>query len=152
MLKFVSLLLASALCAPAFAADGPRILVRSDTAAAVAADGRPATVIDGHLRREAVDKALAAGPQRLIAAVSVAPQFAGKKFVGFRIVGIDPNAPFARGETIRVGDVVRRVNREPIERPDQFMRAWEVVSGADTIEIEILRDGRAILYRWKITL
>lgn len=121
-------------------------------AAPAASAGEPAkaVVIEGRLTRAEVQAVLERGPQRFIAGLRVAPHMVGGRFVGFRIEAIAPESPLVNGRAVVPGDVVVSVNGESVERPEQFMRAWEVVKGADRLEVLLLRGDRRLLYRWKI--
>ncbi len=110
----------------------------------------PAAVIEGTLTRAEVQQVLERGPQRFIAALRVAPVVDGGRFLGFKLVSIAPESPLAAGASVGVGDVVLAVNEQPLERPEQFMRAWDMVKGADALSVLLLRDGRRLQYRWKI--
>lgn len=109
-----------------------------------------AIVLEGELERSRVKAVIDKGAQRFIASLRVAPHMRGKRFAGFRIEGFAPDSPLVNSAAIRPGDVVVKVNREPVERPDQFMRAWEVVGAADSLEVEVLRGTQRYLYRWKL--
>lgn len=109
-----------------------------------------AILLEGELERARLKKVLEQGPQKFIASLRLAPHMNGKRFVGFRIDGFAPDSPLVNGGAVQPGDVVLRVNREPVERPDQFMRAWEVVGGADTLEVELLRGTQRYLYRYTL--
>jgi type II secretory pathway component PulC len=118
--------------------------------AAQAADPPPAAVVEGTLTRAEVQQVLDRGPQRFIAALRVAPVLDKGKFLGFKLVSIQPESPLAAGTSVALGDVVLAVNDQPLERPEQFMRAWDMVKGADSLSVLLLRDGRRLQYRWKI--
>jgi type II secretory pathway component PulC len=126
------------------------LALSSAAPAALAAGAPPATVIEGQLSRDEVQKVLERGPQRFVASLRVAPALEKGRFVGFRIEAFTPESPLANGGAIQPGDVVVSVNDEPVERPEQFMRAWEVVKAADRLSVLVLRDGQRLLYRWKI--
>jgi len=125
------------------------VALPSPSAAAEPA-GTRAILLEGELERAALKRVLAKGPQRFIASLRVAPYMKGKRFMGFRIEGFAPDSPLVNGGAVQPGDVVLKVNREPVERPDQFMRAWEVVEGADALEVELLRGTQRYLYRWTL--
>lgn len=109
-----------------------------------------AVLLEGELERARLKQVLDRGPQRFIASLQVAAHLEGKRFVGFRIEGFAPDSPLVNSRAVQPGDVILKVNREPLERPDQFMRAWEVVGSADTLEVELLRAGQRLLYRWTL--
>jgi type II secretory pathway component PulC len=110
----------------------------------------PAAVIEGTLTRAEVQQVLERGPQRFIAALRVAPVLEKGRFLGFKLLSIAPESPLAAGTSVAAGDVVLAVNEQPLERPEQFMRAWDMVKGADALSVLLLRDGRRLQYRWKI--
>ena len=124
-------------------------LVLLGSAEATPATG-PAKVIEGHLDRTTLKKVMERGPQRFVAGVRVSPHLVKGRFVGFRIDGFTAEGPLVNGRAILPGDVVLSVNREPIERPEQFMRAWDVVRDADTLDVLLIRRGQRLNYRWKI--
>jgi len=115
----------------------------SDAASAV-------PVMASTLARAAFDAVMAESPQRVVAAVDVKPALVGRRFVGFRLLRIRPEGILRDCTSLVPGDVIVSVNREPLERPEQFMRAWEVVKNASAIEVEVERGGRRILYRWTL--
>ncbi len=119
-------------------------------ALAAPAKGPPPEVVEALLARAELEAVLERGPQRFIASIRVRPHLEDGRFRGFQLVGMTPEAPFVNSPHIRPGDVVLAVNREPIERPEQFMRAWELLGRADALEVLVQRDGRRVLYRWTL--
>ncbi len=111
---------------------------------------RPVKVIEGQLSRSLVKKVMERGPQRFVAGLRVSAHLVEGRFVGFRIDGFTSEGPLVNSRHILPGDVVVRVNREPIERPEQFMRAWDVVRDADNLDVLLLRGGQQLRYHWKI--
>lgn len=108
-------------------------------------------VMSSTLPRAAFEAVMAGGPQRVVAAVDVQPALVGRRFVGFRLVRIRPEGVLRDCTSLLPGDVIVSVNRESLERPEQFMRAWEVVQNAGAIEVEVERQGRRFLHRWTLT-
>jgi type II secretory pathway component PulC len=51
---------------------------------------------------------------------------------------------------VRPGDIVERVNGRSIERPESFIEAWESLRFERGIEVQVLREGRRLRYRWTI--
>jgi type II secretory pathway component PulC len=109
-----------------------------------------AIVFEGELARAEVIAIVAQGPQRFIASVQVAAHLDGRRFVGFRIEGFAPDSPLVNSRAVQPGDVILSVNREPLERPEQFMKAWERVDDGDSLEVELLRAGQRLRYRWTL--
>ncbi|MEZ4435286.1 MAG: hypothetical protein R3F65_23005 [bacterium] len=109
-----------------------------------------AIVLEGELSRPELLRVVAAGPQRFIASVQVAPHLDGRRFVGFRIEGFAPDSPLVNSRAVQPGDVILSVNRESLERPEQFMKAWERLDEGDSLEVELLRAGQRLRYRWTL--
>ena len=72
------------------------------------------------------------------------------RFVGYRLVGVAADSPMASSQNIRPGDIIVSVNKESLERPEQFMRAWDVIRDASSLDVLILREKQRYLYRWKL--
>lgn len=130
-------------------------LVVSGPSPAFAAPGsakKPAEaiVLEGELSRAELLRVVAAGPQRFIASLQVAPHLDGRRFVGFRIEGFAPDSPLVNSRAVQPGDVILAVNRESLERPEQFMKAWERLDEGDALEVELLRAGQRLRYRWTL--
>lgn len=142
----------AALAAASLALPGP--WAATPPAAAVGTAGPPAPAsqpaIELSLTREAFDAAIARGPQRIVASVEVRPALDRGRFLGFQIVRFTPDGDLRECASLLPGDVVVSVNRESLERPEQFMRAWDVVKGATAIEVEVLRTGQRLVYRWSV--
>ena len=105
---------------------------------------------EGRLARADFDAVLSGSPQRIVAAVDVQPFLERGHFRGFQIVRIHSDGVLSALEAIVPGDVILTVNHEPIERPEQFMRAWDVVKSASAVDVEVLRGTRPVRLRWKI--
>jgi hypothetical protein len=86
-----------------------------------ASDTLPTEGALGVIDRAGLVLIIDAGLGRLFQRVKVAAELDGGKFVGFRIVSIDQAWAAA---PLSPGDVIRRVNGQPIERPEQAMAAF----------------------------
>lgn len=109
-----------------------------------------AVLIDGELDRARVQAVIDKGPQQFIASLRVSPHLVKGRFKGFRIDAFTPDSPLINSRSIQPGDVIQRVNREPVERPEQFMRAWELVAKANTLEVLLLRGNQQYQYTWTL--
>ncbi len=107
-------------------------------------------VVEGQLSRRTLEQVMERGPQRFVAGLRVSPHLVAGRFVGFRIDGFTADGPLVNGRSILPGDVIVSVNQEPIERPEQFMRAWDVVKRADALRVRLLRGAQQLEYRWKL--
>jgi len=104
----------------------------------------------GPLQRAAVDEVLLQGPQRFVRRLRLSPALVAGKFVGHRLDEIPRDDPVLGAVDLHPGDIIVGVNGMPLERPEQFMAAWEALKAADQIRIEYLRGGRALVLRWAI--
>lgn len=136
---------------PRTAATAPATPTPAPEAAAPRIEALPAR-LGGELEiaRATVRAALAAGPQRFMSGILLDPFFVDRKFVGFKLARFYDGDPRFAPVDLKRGDVVLRVNGLPIERPDQFMRAWEELRTADEISIEYLRGAEKRLLRLRI--
>ena len=104
------------------------------------------TLSDGRkvIARAALSALTSKGPQRFIATLRVRPSFVGKRFRGWRVLRY-------RGPgRLELGDIVVRVNNQPVERPEQFMAVWAGLPQASELKIELLRQGQPHVFRWPI--
>jgi len=95
-------------------------------------------------------KVISQGPQKMIAGLEVVPHSLKGRFVGFKLVRILAHSPLANSQLILVGDVILSVNDHALERPDQFMRAWEALAKAKRLDVRVLRGDVRLHYRWTL--
>lgn len=107
-------------------------------------------VVAGEIDKAAFTATLAQGPQRFIAGLQVRPVMEGRTFRGFELIATRPDSPLAGSMNVRSGDVIVSVNGIPVERPDQFMKAWEGLAKAAHIDVKLRRAGNQMVYRWTI--
>lgn len=105
----------------------------------------------GKLERSEVDEVLLAGPQAFISKLRLSPALVGDKFIGFRLEEFFPGDPRFRQVDLHPGDVILRVNGQPIGQPDEFMKVWEQLKVAPELRIEYLRGALVRVLRWQIT-
>jgi len=110
----------------------------------------PARVVENQLKQSVLEQVLDVGPQRFISSLRVDPAFDGKRFVGYRLIGFTPDSPVAAGRSVVSGDIIVAVNGLSLERPDQFMKAWQSLRGKPHLDILIRRGNERILFRWVI--
>jgi S1-C subfamily serine protease len=101
----------------------------------------------GVIDRAGLSVIIEQGLGRVLARVKLSPVMLRGKFQGFRIDGVDP-AWAAAG--LLVNDVVLRLNGQPIERPEQAMVAFESLRVASELALELSRDGRKLVLRYRI--
>ncbi len=94
---------------------------------------------------------LDAGLGRFLGRVGTEPAREGEAFVGFRVVSLEDALRAADADGgVREGDVIVRVNGQPIERPEQALAVWEGLRVASTVAIEYLRAGERREVRFAI--
>ena len=102
------------------------------------------------MSRATFDEVIELGPQRFIATLRLDPHMEKGRFLGWRIIGFAATSRLANSQNIFAGDTIISVNDEPLERPEQFMRAWEVVRNAAEVKVTLIRKNVKWIYRWKI--
>ena len=120
---------------------------RAPTLAAPARAAVPASrpiVPEGAISRAPLDRFVNAGPQEFIQRVRVRPVFHEGRFRGWRILAYAGPGP------IRRGDVVSRVNGQPIERPEEFMAVWNGLGHRHELVVELTRQGQPVTLRYPI--
>jgi type II secretory pathway component PulC len=92
------------------------------------------------LTRALVEETVAQGLGVFLSRVTVAPVVEGRRFIGFRLEAAeDLEAWNAAGADLRVGDVIQRINGQPIERPEQAMWAFDQLRIAQGVEVVGIR-------------
>ncbi len=92
----------------------------------------------GWIDRTTLDQFLDRGVGAFLASLEVEPHLANERFVGWKLIRIEPS-----WLDIRAGDVVTAINHQRIERPAQFQKVWEALRATDDIVISGRRDGTA---------
>ncbi|MFW6067463.1 MAG: PDZ domain-containing protein [Myxococcota bacterium] len=99
------------------------------------------TEVDGRIAREELLPVLDAGLGRFLQGVRTEPHLRDGRFVGFRLLSLWPEDPRFQDAGLERGDVIVRVNGQPIERPEQALQVWNGLRVASALYIELLRDG-----------
>lgn len=97
-----------------------------------------------------LDAFLALGPQGVLAATVFEPVVRGRRFVGWRVVSFRVGGPLEGVRAIGPGDIITRLNGEPLERPEQFMKAWETLRKSDTVSLDLVRADAPLTLRWRV--
>jgi len=121
------------------------------TASVSAAPAAKETVLEDSISRTVFNTVYREGPQRFIASLHVKPHVVGTRFVGYTLVGFEPTSPMKGGQYIQVGDTVMSVNGYSLEKPDQFMKAWQRLRTAKTLEVRVRRGEKTFTVRWHIS-
>lgn len=115
-------------------AEGPLISVEQERARAERPPGPK------QLERAEVDRAVAAGLGHFLQHVSVEAKVENGVFLGFRILELRPPGAWA-GVDLRAGDVITRINGQPIERPEQAYAVFIGLKQADRVVVSYVREG-----------
>jgi type II secretory pathway component PulC len=87
------------------------------------------------------------GLGRFLGRLRLSPVVEQGRFVGFGVTGIDPSW----GDVgLRPGDVIMRVNGQPIERPEQALAVFEGLRLASEIAVDLTRDGVPATLRFRV--
>jgi len=78
------------------------------------------------------------------------PRARAQRFRGWRIVEFFPGDERFANVDIKPGDVVLRINEQPIERPDQFVGVWNRLKTARILVVEAQRQGKVRTLSWRI--
>ncbi|MCB9558690.1 MAG: hypothetical protein H6707_21415 [Deltaproteobacteria bacterium] len=98
----------------------------------------------GVINRAALRRLVEAGAPSFIAQIDVRASFKRRRFWGWRVL------QYSGPGQLAPGDIVRRINGFPIERPDQFIRVWNALPAQPEISIELVRAGKQHLIRLPI--
>ena len=101
--------------------------------------GGAGIILRGELRQ-----VLSAGAQAFVQRVRIRPAFRHGQFFGWRVIGYD-----GPGQ-VQAGDIVRRVNGRSIERPEQWMEAWNGLARSSELRVDVVRRGRPLVLLWPI--
>lgn len=97
----------------------------------------------GSIERKEVDLTVEAGLGSFLQRVTVEPVIEADKFVGFRLVDIDPGM-IRKDIDVQVGDVVTRANGHALEVETEAFEAFEGLRAARSIELSVLRNGKPV--------
>jgi len=112
--------------------------------------GAPVPISAVELAASDLDALLGLGPQGILAATVFEPVAVGRRFVGWRVVSFRAGGPLENVRAVVPGDVITRLNSEPLERPEQFMKAWETLRAAEVIALEVVRANTPLTLRWRV--
>lgn len=101
------------------------------------------------VQREQIDELKRFGPSIVFEHVQTTPRH-DDGFVGFEIVEISAAArPYLEAK-LEEGDVVTHVNLVRLEKPDDYLEAWEALSETEEIRVDFERDGESKAAIWKV--
>jgi type II secretory pathway component PulC len=101
----------------------------------------------GVIERQGLVAIVDQGLGRFLQHLRLEPAMANGKFGGFRVASVDPAW---KGAGIESGDVITRLNGQPIERPEQAMAAFESLRTASELSVDFTRGGAPANLRLRI--
>lgn len=101
--------------------------------------------------RTEVMRVLDAGPGVILRGLEVKPSFVGRRFAGWEIVQFMPCATSFDGLDLRPGDVVGRINRQEVARPEHLANVWTQLRTAPVITIEVRRSAGDFELRFEVS-
>jgi hypothetical protein len=101
----------------------------------------------GVIERQGLVAILDQGLGRFLQHVRLEPALTGGKFDGFRLAALDPAW---QGAGLESGDLITRLNGQPIERPEQAMAAFESLRTASEVRVDFTRAGKPSSVRYRI--
>jgi hypothetical protein len=106
---------------------------------------------EGTMTRAALHAVLDAGPGALLRHVEVAAELEGERFLGWRLVAIDPQHRGFDGVDLRPDDILVALNGRPLSRPDELAALWDQLRGADVVVADLRRGPGKLQLRWTVT-
>ncbi len=107
-------------------------------------------LLEDRLSREQFNQVYREGPQRFIAGLHVKPVVKDGRFLGYKLTDFESNSPMKGGTYIQKGDVILSVNGRSLEKPDQFMKTWQMLRTAKVLEVRVYREDHTFTVRWHI--
>ncbi|MDD9944019.1 MAG: hypothetical protein OXU20_23450 [Myxococcales bacterium] len=112
----------------------------------------PQRVDAGTIPRATLVQVLSAGIPRFLQRVPVERFPDSGRFLGWRLLSLFEDQPeIAQQSVVQPGDVIVRVNRHSIERPEQFASVWQSLAGGSEIVFDILRGDQPSSVRYLIS-
>lgn len=105
---------------------------------------------DGTITRAQLDKLLAQGPAWGLAQIDVYPVRNGSALRGYAVRRFSQLASQTVANHLQVGDVITHLNGVKIERPEDYMRAWEQARTVEALRIDYLRGDTAQYAAWDV--
>ena len=110
----------------------------------------PPPSVEGEIARTELTVVLDAGLGRFLQGVVTEPELEDGRFVGFRLISLYPEDERMRSVDLAPGDVITRVNGQPIERPEQALRVWSSLRVASELLVDYRREGEERQLRFAI--
>jgi S1-C subfamily serine protease len=102
------------------------------------------------IRRSALKRTLDGGLGNWLRGVEVEPRVERGQFRGWLVQRVYEGDPCWADVDLKAGDIVTRVNRRPIERPEQAHAVWSGLKDARDIVVDYERAGRSRTLRFDV--
>lgn len=90
------------------------------------------------------------GPSYALTQVVVDPVHGGSGFEGYKLLSATASVTSFLAPQLQVGDVITHLNGIKIERPDDYLQAWNRLADAEVLSIDFLRDGQKMAAQWQV--
>lgn len=115
-----------------------------DVAQDVVEEGQPI------VQRADVESFMRRGPAFALTQVVVDPVHGTSGFEGYKIASLTPAVTAFLQTQVKQGDVLTHLNGIKIERPDDYLQAWNRLKEAPVLSIDFVRDGQKMSARWQV--
>ncbi len=102
------------------------------------------------VKRAALERTLDAGLGTWLKGVDVEAKIDRGHFQGWLVRSIYSGDPCWAEIDLRTGDIVTRVNRRPIERPEEAQAVWTALRKTGEVVVDYLRDGQRRTLRFAV--
>jgi len=107
-------------------------------------------VREGTIARAALNATLDAGPGALLRHLEVAAVLDGNRFVGWRLIALDPDDHSFDGVDLVPGDVLVAINGRSIAKPDELQAVWDLLRTAPAIVADLRRGDGKLQLHWTV--
>lgn len=134
--------------------EGPEIVDDSinprQTRAVDAADAPQAMGAAGVVNKAEIAAFMRRGPSYVLTQVVVDPVHGKAGFEGYRIASVSPPVESFMAPQLKLGDVVTHLNGVRIERPDDYLQAWNRLKEVDVLSVDFVREGQKLSAQWRV--
>ena len=103
-----------------------------------------------NVARSDVSKFMDHGPAFLLTQIEVKPVHGKEGFEGYRLVSTRGGVRSFMEPQIQLGDVVTHVNGIRLERPDDYLQAWNSLAKTEWIRVDFKRDAEKKHALWAV--
>lgn len=134
--------------------EGPEIVDDSihprETRPTDEADGTEAQGASGVVNKAEVAAFMRRGPSYVLTQVVVDPVHGKAGFEGYKIASATQSVESFMAPQLKLGDVVTHLNGVKIERPDDYLQAWNRLKDADVLSVNFVREGQKLSAQWRV--